>query len=116
MRCGQVHGAPLPALLHVVRFADPPDPTPFCLLQAHDCWPNEDVERALRASERRAQDIVDNVEALVYIKALDGRLTLMNRHFQQRYGACREDLGRKTTADYFPRRLPRSTVSTTARS
>ncbi len=102
-RCGHLNGSPRSVVLHIVPLGEPSgDAAAFCLLQAHDCVANADVERALRESERRAQDIVDNVEALVYIKRLDGKFALMNRHFQLRYGARREDLGRKTTADYFP--------------
>jgi len=60
------------------------------------------VERALRESEQRVQDLVDNVGALIYIKSADGRFLLVNRHFEKIFGVSRQEAPQRTNYDFFP--------------
>ncbi len=52
--------------------------------------------------ERRFQDVIDNVSALVYVKRPDGRFLLVNRYFAEKYGIRRDEAPEKTSFDYFP--------------
>ena len=49
------------------------------LVQASELVRRRETERALRESEKRVQDLVDNVNTLIYIKATDGSYILVNR-------------------------------------
>ena len=61
------------------------------LVQASELVHRREMERALRESEQRARDLVDNVDALIYIKSADGRYLLINRHFEEVFGVRRDD-------------------------
>ena len=61
-----------------------------------------ETERALRESEKRVQDLVDNVNTLIYIKATDGSYILVNRHFEEMFGISRFDAPLCTNIDFFP--------------
>lgn len=60
---------------------------------------------ALRDSEARLQAILDNAPALVYVKALDGRYLLINRHYEQIFGVDRRQVEGKTDHDLFSREM-----------
>jgi PAS domain S-box-containing protein len=60
------------------------------------------AEDALRASQRRLQDIVDNSTALIYVKDPDGRYLLVNRRFEEIVHGRRDELVGKTDYDVFP--------------
>jgi PAS domain S-box-containing protein len=60
------------------------------------------AEEALRASQRRLQDIVDNSTALIYLKDPDGRYLLVNRRFEEIVHGRRDELVGKTDYDVFP--------------
>jgi PAS domain S-box-containing protein len=78
------------------------DDSPLVMLQVHEMTEADDAQRALRESESRIQDIVDNVSALIYIKHLDGRFILINRHFEEMFGVSRQDAPKCTNYDFFP--------------
>ena len=61
------------------------------LVQANELVHRREMERALRESEQRVRDLVDNVDALIYIKSADGRYLLFNRHFEEVFGVRRDD-------------------------
>ncbi len=61
------------------------------LVQASELVHRREMERALRESEQRVRDLVDNVDALIYIKSADGRYLLFNRHFEEVFGVRRDD-------------------------
>ncbi|MDX6628740.1 MAG: hypothetical protein QOH00_986, partial [Gaiellales bacterium] len=69
------------------------------LVQANELIRRRAMERALRESEQRVQDLVDNVDALIYIKSADGRYLLINRHFEETFGVRRDDPAVKTNYD-----------------
>ena len=69
------------------------------LVQINELIHRRQMERALRESEQRVQDLVDNVDALIYIKSADGRYLLINRHFEETFGIRRDDPVVKTNYD-----------------
>ena len=65
---------------------------------------SEDRRRALRSlreSEARLQGILDNTNAVVYVKALDGRYLTVNRRFETLFGISRATITGKTSFDVF---------------
>lgn len=60
------------------------------------------LTRELREGERRLQAVLDYVPAAVYIKDLRGRYLLINREYEQLYGATNASVAGKVDADLFP--------------
>ncbi|WP_259315605.1 ATP-binding protein [Capillimicrobium parvum] len=81
---------------------DLPGQERLAILQLHEMTEAEDAQRALRESENRMQEVVDNVTALIYIKRRDGRYLLINRHFEEMFGVSREDTPNCSDYDFFP--------------
>jgi PAS domain S-box-containing protein len=100
-RCRKVDGGTTRVVLQGAPL-DVPRGGGVALVQLHEMTVVEDAERALRESESRMQDIVDNVSALIYIKREDGRFILVNRHFEEIFGVRREDAPNCTNYDFFP--------------
>jgi PAS domain S-box-containing protein len=61
------------------------------------------AEEALRASEQRLQDILDNTTAVVFVKDLELRYILVNREYERRHQVQRDQIRGKTDFDIFPR-------------
>jgi PAS domain S-box-containing protein len=60
------------------------------------------TQQALRESAAQLQAILDNAPAVIYVKDLEGRFTLVNRMFEEMVGISRDDLIGKTDGDLFP--------------
>ena len=60
------------------------------------------AEEALRASEERLQDIVDNTTAVIFVKDLDLRYLLVNREYERRHRVQRDQIRGKTDFDIHP--------------
>jgi len=60
------------------------------------------AEEALRASEERLQDIVDNTTAVIFVKDLELRYVLVNRAFERRHQVQRDQICGKTDFDIHP--------------
>jgi PAS domain S-box-containing protein len=60
------------------------------------------VQKALRESEERLQDIVDNTTAVVFVKDLDLRYLMVNRAYERRYRVRRDQIRGKTDFDILP--------------
>src|SRR6516162_3079452 len=60
------------------------------------------AEKALRESEQRLQDVVDNTTAVVFVKDLELRYMLVNREYERRHGVQRDQIRGKTDFDIFP--------------
>lgn len=58
--------------------------------------------RSLRGSEKRLQDMADNVTALMYLKRADGRYSFINHHYEERLGITRDKTIGKTDFDLWP--------------
>jgi PAS domain S-box-containing protein len=60
------------------------------------------AEEALRASEQRLEDILDNTTAVVFVKDLELRYLLINREYELRYHVRRDQIRGKTDFDLHP--------------
>jgi len=60
------------------------------------------AEDALRESEQRLQDVVDNTTAVVFVKDLDLRYILVNREYERRHNVQRDQIRGKTDFDIHP--------------
>jgi PAS domain S-box-containing protein len=60
------------------------------------------AEEALRISEQRLQDILDNTTAVVFVKDLELRYILVNREYERRHQVQREQIRGKTDFDLHP--------------
>jgi PAS domain S-box-containing protein len=63
------------------------------------------AEEALRASQRRLQDIIDNSSAVVYVKDLEGRYLLVNRRCEEIFQAAKGSVIGKTDYQLVSREL-----------
>ena len=61
------------------------------------------AEEALKQSEQRLQDILDNSPAVVYVKDPEGRFVLVNRRFEELFQVSKERVLGKTDHDLFPK-------------
>jgi PAS domain S-box-containing protein len=59
----------------------------------------KNAEEALRISEQRLQDIVDNTTAVIFVKDLDLRYLLINREYERRFQVQRDQIRGKTDFD-----------------
>jgi PAS domain S-box-containing protein len=99
--CTATDGRARRMLVHLSPLADEDD-SHLVLLQITEEPVAQETERALRESEKRVQDLVDNVNTLIYIKATDGSYILVNRHFEEMFGISRFDAPLCTNIDFFP--------------
>ena len=60
------------------------------------------AEEALRKSEQRLQDILDNTTAVVFVKDLELCYILVNREYERRHQVQRDQIRGKTDFDIFP--------------
>jgi PAS domain S-box-containing protein len=78
----------------------------------------QDLERrfrartsALRETESRFQAILDNTEAVIYVKDLEGRYLLVNRRWERLFATTQEDLRGRTDHDLFSKDLAEIAVA-----
>lgn len=60
------------------------------------------VEKVIHESWKRVQDIIDNAHAAIYLKDLEGRYIVVNRHYQNIFSSNDENLIGKTDYDILP--------------
>jgi len=60
------------------------------------------AEEALRESEQRLQDVVDNTTAVIFVKDLELRYILVNREYERRHLVPRDQIRGKTDFDIHP--------------
>jgi PAS domain S-box-containing protein len=60
------------------------------------------AQEALRESEERLQDIIDNITAVVFVKDLELRFVLINREFERRFQVQRDQIRGKTDCEVLP--------------
>ncbi len=61
------------------------------------------AEANLRESEERLQSILDNTEAVVYLKDINGRFLLINHQYEKVFQVKKRDIVGMTDYDYFPK-------------
>ncbi|MEG3839940.1 PAS domain-containing protein, partial [Microcoleus sp. herbarium14] len=62
----------------------------------------QNTQKALRKSEALLQAILDNSTAMIYIKDVDGKYLLTNRHFDNLFHMAKDQITGKTDGDIFP--------------
>ncbi|MEG4529502.1 PAS domain-containing protein [Microcoleus sp. D2_18a_D3] len=62
----------------------------------------QNTQKALRKSEALLQAILDNSTAVIYIKDVDGKYLLTNRHFDNLFEIAKEQITGKTDGEIFP--------------
>jgi PAS domain S-box-containing protein len=60
------------------------------------------AEAALRESQQLLQAIIDNSQAVIYVKDLDGRYLLVNRRFEEIFHLRRDAILGRTDRHFFP--------------
>jgi PAS domain S-box-containing protein len=69
----------------------------------HENSERRQAEAALRESQGLLQGIIDNATASIYVKDIEGRFLLVNRHLADLFGVDRATLLGKTDHDLLPR-------------
>jgi PAS domain S-box-containing protein len=72
------------------------------VITLHDVSERTQQVRVLSETVGRLEDIMDNSAALIYVKDTRGRYTLVNHHFERRFGLRREDVIGRTDREVFP--------------
>ena len=67
-----------------------------------DITEKKKAEKALEESEHRFQAIIENMAKVVYLKDLEGKYLLLNRHYEFMVNLSREQVIGKTDYDIFP--------------
>lgn len=60
------------------------------------------AESALAQSERRLSAILDNSDAVIFLKDIEGRYVLVNRRFEDRFHISKAEVVGRTDLDIFP--------------
>jgi PAS domain S-box-containing protein len=63
------------------------------------------AEEIRRQSETQLQAILDNTQAVIYLKDKQGRYLLINRRYEQVFNLDREEVKGKTDLDIFPQEI-----------
>ncbi len=63
------------------------------------------AEEALRESEERFRAVVENAPAGIYLKDIEGRFLLVNKHNEKLHGISRDELRGKTVFDLLPEEI-----------
>jgi PAS domain S-box-containing protein/putative nucleotidyltransferase with HDIG domain len=74
---------------------------PAALVVAHDVSARKETERALRASEERYRDLIENANDIIYVHDLTGRLLSVNRAAERLTGYRREEVPNLSIADFL---------------
>ena len=75
-------------------------PATLCFLR--DITAQRRAETAVRVGESRLAAILDNTSAVVYVKDLEGRYTLINQRFAQLFDVDSQQIVGKSDFDVFP--------------
>ncbi|MBT3767206.1 MAG: PAS domain S-box protein [Rhodospirillaceae bacterium] len=69
---------------------------------SHDITDQRNTEEAMRVSEARLKNILDNSPTPIYFKDTESRIQLVNRQFEETYGVRWEDIKGKSPVDMYP--------------
>ena len=100
--CLRPDGTSLPVTLSAASLDPALAGTRRVLLQVSEIPGLNGPQRPRLESEWRAQDLIDTAGALIYIKSIDGKFILVNRHFEDMFGVSREETPQRTNDDFFP--------------
>jgi two-component system cell cycle sensor histidine kinase/response regulator CckA len=90
-----------------MRLNEPDEPAMWMLEALADALAralaNAERHDQMRAAEKRLWDVLDNTRAVVFVKDLKGRYTLVNRRLEADTGYTRAQILGKTDFELFPR-------------
>lgn len=66
------------------------------------------LERWQRSTEEQLRAFMDNAAAVIYIKDREGRLRLVNRHFEELFHVSNSEVAGRTDFDIFPQTTARA--------
>lgn len=75
------------------------------MILSNDVTARIKAEEALRESQQLLMAIVDNSQAVIYVKKLNGQYLMVNRRFREIFNLTNEDIINKTDFDIFPREV-----------
>ncbi len=73
----------------------------YLIVQVQDVTARTRAEAALVESSERVQAIIDNTAAVIYVKDMEGRYTLVNRSFEALFDVNRERVTGRTDDELF---------------
>ena len=95
-------GHAVDAKLSVSLVRDVEDEPSYLIAHIEDITERREIKDALRESRQRLQGIIDNTEACLYLKDLDGRYLLANAASAEVLGRKPEELVGKTDFELWP--------------
>ena len=84
------------------QYSELADSLAYGVVALHTREEQKKTDEALRDSERRLQDIIDNTTAIIFVKDLQLRYLLINREFERRHLISRDEIRGKTDFDLHP--------------
>lgn len=88
-------------LLSVSLVRDPVGHPLYFIGQIQDITERKQVQEKLRESEARFRAILDNSPTMVFLKDMEGRYLLVNRHFETAFHLTSKDIVGKTDEEIF---------------
>ncbi len=86
-----------------------PDGRPaFFVAHVQDVTEEQSLRDSALESETRMQAILDNTSAIIFVKDLEGRYTLVNKRFEILHKLVRGEVLGRSDADLFPGKIARS--------
>ena len=101
-RLRRADGETIVATVAVSLVRDAQERPLYLIVQVQDVTARKRAEAALVESSERVQAIIDNTPAVIYVKDMEGRYTLVNRSFEALFGIDRERATGRTDEELFP--------------
>ena len=101
-RLRRASGETIVAMVSVSLVPDARDRPLYLIVQVQDVTARRRAEDALVQSSERVQAIIDNTAAVIYVKDMEGRYTLVNRTFEALFEVTRERATGHTDDELFP--------------
>ncbi len=107
-RLRRADGETIVAMVSVSLVPDAQERPLYLIVQVQDVTARTRAESALVESSKRVQAIIDNTAAVIYVKNMEGRYTLVNRAFEALFGIERERATGRSDDELFPREVAAS--------
>ena len=101
-RLRRATGETIVVMMSVSLVRDAAERPLYLIAQVQDVTARKRAEEALLESREHVQAIIDNTAAVVYVKDLEGRYTLVNRSFEALFGIERDRATGHTDEELFP--------------